>query len=36
MTVERKPGMFWKKWKKAWCFFLALIHIKINDEVKLE
>ena len=30
MAVERKPGG-----KKAWCLFLGLIHIKINDEVKL-
>ena len=36
MAVERKPGLFWKRWKKAWCiFFLGLIHIKMNDEVKL-
>ena len=33
--VERNPGQFWKRRKKAWCLFLGLIHIKINDEVKL-
>ena len=32
---EKKPGLFWKRWKKAWCLFLGLIHIKINDKVKL-
>ena len=35
MAVERKPGLFWKRWKKAWCIFLGLIHIQFNDEVKL-
>ena len=19
--VERNPGLFWKRWKKAWCLF---------------
>ena len=33
--VERKPGVFWKRWKKSLVFFLGLIHMKINDEVKL-
>ena len=33
--VERKPGLVWKRWKKARCLFLGLIHVKINDEVKL-
>ena len=28
--VERKPGG-----KKAWCLFLGVIHVKIDDEVKL-
>ena len=34
--VERKPGLFWKRWKKSLVsFFLGLIHIKIKDEAKL-
>ena len=33
--VERKPGVFCKTWKKAWCFFFS-VHIKIHDEVELK
>ena len=29
--VERKPGLFWKRWKKNPVSFLGLIHIKIDD-----
>ena len=41
MAVERKPGgkkawsVLEKMEKKPGVFFLGLIHIKINDEVKL-
>ena len=35
MAVERKPGLFWKRWDKILVSFSCLMHIKINGEVKL-